>query len=78
MTVVAAEIALACAESRSLDLEKYAKYLLEVRKAKFVLNEFHQNTMTWHYTITTKGAELFDPLHHRPHYLAYKNQKKAD
>ncbi|KAJ1894939.1 hypothetical protein LPJ66_004885 [Kickxella alabastrina] len=78
MTVVAAETALACAQSRSLDLEKYAKYLLEVCKAKFVLNEFYQNTMTRHYNITPKGAELFDPLHHRPYYFACKTQKKPD
>ncbi|KAJ1894517.1 hypothetical protein LPJ66_005144, partial [Kickxella alabastrina] len=77
-TVGEVETALAHVGSRSLDLDKYMEYLLEMHKAEYVLNEFYQNTMTWHYTITTSGPELFVPLYHRLHYLAYKNQKKVD
>ncbi|KAJ1887998.1 hypothetical protein LPJ66_008800, partial [Kickxella alabastrina] len=77
ITIIAAETPLGRAKSRSLKLDKYIEYLLEVHKAESILNEFYQNTMTRHYAITTNGAELFIPPHYKLHYLAYKNPEEG-
>ncbi|KAJ1938419.1 hypothetical protein GGF37_004817, partial [Kickxella alabastrina] len=79
ITAITAETPLAHAKLRFFKLDKYIEYILEVRKAEPILNEFYQNTMTRHYDITANGAELFIPPHYKLNYLAYKTlQKKAD